>query len=144
MNWFILTLILSGIASCLVLSLRAITPGTNPFSFMAIVVGAAAALLAGFCYFSGISLVIEPNVLGVAAMAGFSVALLDVAFIFMFRTGVPVTVAMPAFRIIAILLSAIIGIIFLHESVTPLKILGIMLACFAAYLLTTSSPKKVN
>lgn len=87
---------------------------------------------------------IQPNVLGVAAIAGVSVALLDVAFIFMFRTGGAVTTVMPAFRVAAILLSALIGILFLHESVTPLKFLGIILACFAVYFLTTSSSKKVS
>ena len=142
MNWFTLTIILSGIASCLILSLRAITPKTNPFAFMAVVVGVAATLLAGFCHYQGISLIIESKVLGIAIIAGISVALLDAAFIFMFRTGVPVTTAMPAFRVSAILLSALIGILFLHESVTVLKFFGIILACFAAYFLTTSSPKK--
>lgn len=142
MDWFTLTLILSLIASSLILSMRAITPTTNPFAFMAIVVGVASVSLAGFCFYKGTSLQLPSGVLPVAIMAGIAVSILDVAFILMFRAGAKISISMPLFGVAGILLSVLIGCAFLHETVTLMKFIGILLACMAVYFLTTSSPEK--
>lgn len=141
MDWFTLTLLQSFISSSLILGLRFISPDTNPFAFMAIVTGAAAALLGVFAVSQGIDFAMPSSVLSIAALAGLSVAILDVAFIFMFRAGAKVSVSVPLFRVSAILISTIIGCSFFGETLTVMKGSGIACACLSIYFLTSSSSK---
>lgn len=141
MDWFTLTLILSFVATILVMILRAITDDTNPFAFMSIVVGASAVILYLICSMKGISIGLQKNVVFVAMFAGTSVSILDLGFIFMFRKGAQVSVAMPLFRICAILISLVVGIFFLNEEITLIKSFGILTACFAVYFLLVPSAK---
>jgi drug/metabolite transporter (DMT)-like permease len=140
MDWFTLTIILSFIASTLVLSMRAITRETNPFLFMSIVTGLAAIVLVIFCNIKHISLDIDAHALKLAIMAGFSVTFLDLAFIFMFRKGATVAVSMQIFRVTSIVVSATIGFLLFQEQLNITKIAGIFVACIAVYLLN-SKPK---
>jgi drug/metabolite transporter (DMT)-like permease len=140
MDWFILTIILSFIASTLVLSMRGITRETNPFLFMAIVTAIACLVLVAFCTISHISLVMNSHALKLAVAAGFSVTFLDLAFIFMFRKGATVAVSMQIFRVTSIVVSATIGFLLFHEQLNIVKLAGILVACIAVYLLN-SKPK---
>ncbi|MDB5478559.1 MAG: hypothetical protein JWM96_1054 [Alphaproteobacteria bacterium] len=140
MDWFTLTIILAFIASTLVLSMRAITPETNPFLFMAIVTGLASVSLVLYCMFSGISLSLGRNAAFLALLAGLSVTALDLGLIFMFRKGATVAVSMPLFRVCSIVISALMGFVLFREGVNPVKMAGIVLACIAVYLLN-SKPK---
>jgi drug/metabolite transporter (DMT)-like permease len=141
MDWFVLTLILSCTGSTLVLSMRAITRETNPFLFMGCVTGIAGLVLVVFCTLNHISLQMDPTALRLAVMAGFSVAILDVAFIMMFRKGAQVSTSMQIFRVMSIVLSAVIGLLVFKEALNPVKIGGILTACMAVYLLY-SKPKE--
>lgn len=143
MDWFYLTLILSCIAATLILSLKAITPETNPFLFMAWVTGIACVTLVLYCWVNDISLVISQPGLALAIVAGISVAILDLAFIFMFRKGATVSVTMPLFRVAAITISAIVGMVVFSEQLNTFNVCGIMLACVAVYLLY-SKPKGLD
>ena len=140
MDWFTLTIILSFVASTLVLSMRAISSETNPFLFMTIVTTLASLALFGYCTIKDIPLKVEPHILKLAIMAGFSVMFLDLAFIFMFRKGATVAVSMQLFRVISIILSVTIGFLLFSEQLNPVKMAGILLACIAVYLLN-SKPK---
>ena len=142
MNWFEFTLLFAVTGSSLVLALRAITSDTNPFVFMTIVTMFATILMTVYCTFKGTSLQLPGKTIGLACLAGCSVALLDMGFIFMFRKGAPVSVAMPIFRVVGLMIAAVIGYGFFKEQITPLKLIGILLACVAVYLLS-SKPSEV-
>lgn len=137
MDWFLLTIILSFTGSTLVLSLRAITPETNPFLFMGIATGIAWAALTFFCLATGVSLALGGHATILAVLAGICITLLDIAFIFMFRKGATVSATMLIFRVSSIVLSAFIGFILFHETMNAVKLSGILLACIAVYLLNT-------
>lgn len=143
MSWFELALIFSVTGTTLILSMRAITHETNPFLFMAIVTALASALFFGYCLISNTPYTLPNDALRLAALAGISVAVLDLAFIFMFRKAAPVSVAMPIFRVSGIMIAAMIGYTFFKEQISVLNAVGIVLACIAVYLLN-SKPTKVE
>lgn len=136
MSWFIYAILLSISASTFVLSMRAVTPQTNPFLFMAAAGGLATLLLGIYCKFADISLALPMPIIGVGLLAGLFVGLLDLGFLMMFRRGAPVSLAVPLVRISSILISALVGVTFYTEQLNSTKILGIILACLAVYLLT--------
>jgi multidrug transporter EmrE-like cation transporter len=140
MDWFQLTLLLAVTGTALTLSLRAITPETNPFLFMAFVTAFAGFALLSYCGVNKISPILEQNALILALLAGVSIAVLDLAFIFMFRHKAPVSTAMPLFRVSSIALAACIGWIVFQENPSLIKLTGIVTACLAVYLLN-SKPK---
>ncbi len=144
MNWFELTMILSCIASCLILSFRIFTANTNPFVFMAGVSGIACLVLTTYCAMTGVSLVISPSVFMLTILTGLSVCLLDIAFIFMFRLGAPVSLAIPVYRVISILISALIGMSVFKDHMTPLRAVGILTACVAVYLLNCKTKEETH
>jgi multidrug transporter EmrE-like cation transporter len=143
MDWFTLTLILACIATTLVLCLRAIPTDVNPFLFMALVTLGAAIGLAGYCLATGISLDIGGKATKIALMAGCSVAILDLGFIFMFRKGATVSVSMQVFRVGGIVLSAFVGLVLFQEGLNLVKLAGIALACLSVYLLSSKSKGEV-
>jgi drug/metabolite transporter (DMT)-like permease len=142
MDWFLYAVLLSFSASTFVLSMRAITPQTNPFLFMALAGGLATILLGVYCVFAGISLSLPALIIGVGLLAGVFVGLLDLGFLMMFRRGAPVSLAVPLVRISSILISALVGVVFYTENLNATKMLGIILACLAVYLLTRPVVKK--
>ena len=144
MDWFIYAVLMSFSASTFVLAMRAITPQTNPFLFMAMAGSLATILVAIYCYGADVSLALPQPIIGVGLLAGVFVGLLDLGFLMMFRRGAPVSFAVPLVRISSILISALVGVVFYAENLNATKILGIILACLAVYLLTRPVENKEN
>ncbi len=143
MNWFELTLILSAVASSLILSLRHFGGRLNPFLLMLMVSAIGATSCYSYCLVNHVSLAISHNTLILAFLAGFFVCMLDLAFIFMFRYGAVVSLSVPIYRVLSILVSASVGIAFFQEALSPLRMLGIVIACIAVYLLNCKTKTKV-
>jgi multidrug transporter EmrE-like cation transporter len=142
MSWFELTMILSCVASSLILSFRILTEKANPFIFMTGVSTLASIGFFTYCQVAGISLVLSPAAILLAFLAGLSVCLLDFSFIFMFRCGAPVSLCIPIYRVLSIMISACVGIAFFNESLSPLRGLGILTACVAVYLLNCKTKEE--
>jgi multidrug transporter EmrE-like cation transporter len=143
MNWFELTIILAFVASALVLSLRHYGARINPFLLMFLVSGSASFLFFAYNTLKGTPLLLSNDMVRLSFFAGFSVFVLDLCFIFMFRYGASVSLSMPIYRVISVILSACVGISLFKESLSPLKIMGIVVACIAIYLLNYKT-KDVN
>lgn len=72
-----------------------------------------------------------------AILAGIAVGAAEILIFFMFKAGGNLSIGTPLVNVIGISLAAMIGILILGESITPLKIAGIILALIGITILST-------
>ncbi len=70
----------------------------------------------------------------IASLAGVCVAAANMALFYMYKSGAPISVALPATRMVTIVLAVIIGIFFFAEKLSLLKLLGIACSIVAITL----------
>ena len=101
----------------------------------------AAALLGLFAYSvlkfgTAEKIVISSQGLIWAVIAGICVGAAEIFFFFMFKSGGNLAIGSPLVNVVAVLFAAGIGILALGESLTPLKIVGVILALLGIVILT--------
>ena len=73
-----------------------------------------------------------------AIIAGILVGLASIFFIKMFSAGADLSLGTPLVRVGTVLVSALIGIVFLKEGFSPKFLIGFLLSISGLYLLVTS------
>lgn len=76
------------------------------------------------------------RLLGLLALAGISIGLVDYLFVRGLAFGAPLHVYSPLFSTIGLSLIALIGIFYFGEALTFTKLSGIVLACMGIFLLS--------
>ncbi len=66
--------------------------------------------------------------------AGILLAAATVSFIYCFEQGAPFSLALPYVYVVMIGLGAIIGVLFLKETLSPVQLAGIALCCVGLFL----------
>lgn len=101
------------------------------FSFSCFMVFVCVGVLDGAIYtFS----YLEQRTIMLAICAGCSYVGVDVAIVKMYQNGAPISLAMPIVRAGLAMSSAIIGVLFFMETLTWLKIIGVLLTVFGIVL----------
>ena len=71
-----------------------------------------------------------------AVLYGLAVALANVAVIFMYKSGAPMSIAVPLTRTAVMCLAVFVGLLFFAESLTAIKMLGIVFSIFGLVLMS--------
>ena len=73
-----------------------------------------------------------------AIIAGILVGFASIFFIKMFSSGAELSIAVPLVRVGTVLVSVLIGVLFLKEGFNPKFLIGFLLSMSGLYLLITS------
>ena len=129
--WFIYVLIASVAFSSLFISIKVASATITPFLFaflinLANVIFHGVILLVDKCRGRFSLHRMQKQTFWVAILIGFLISSNDTTATYMFKTGAPVSIAMPAFSAGVVFLTAIFGVALLNERLSPKKVTGLL------------------
>lgn len=71
-----------------------------------------------------------------AILAGLSAGIADILFFFLFSKGFPLNIGLPFVFTLTVVIAVLLSTIFLHESLTPIRLIGITIALIGVFILS--------
>ena len=130
--WWVFCLILTLGSACYGVIVRFSEASVHPSLFAVYFNGVSTTVLGALVLMhaaQGIDMPYTGAALVGAVFSGLCLVVIDISIITMYRRGAPVSLGMPLVRVMVAILTVAIGLTIFHESLTLVKVLGIVLGC---------------